>query len=469
MNTRDSLERFREFWTEFVQVKSGLVGLALLLSFLLLSIIGPLVVPFPDALSHWHDINYWQDNPDAAPPAWTNLLPWVGKKGCVSRLITSYKTEKVEEDNGVVLMKYSFAYDYRWDKAPRDIVVRFQGSGQVPVMISIARPDGLSAELYREQLDLAEGDVGRVSVARNCGQQVIEFVRSRNEDLAANLNPDLIKPIRILFSKLDANIENDPEPLKGTYTVTLSALILTDQFRLEKPAIQVSGDVSGLMGTDVSKRDVFTGVVIGIRWALIIGILTSILTVLVGVVLGVVAAYFGGATDWVLNRLYEFVYLMPVLPFLIVISAIFKPTIWTLIGIICVFFWTGPYKPVYSMALQIREETFVEASRALGASRRRIIFRHIVPILLPYSFAVMALSIPGVIVYEASVSLLGLGDSSIVTWGQILHDALTQGAVINNLWWWVIPPGLMIALMGMSFAFIGTALDKILHPKLRTR
>ena len=81
----------------------------------------------------------------------------------------------------------------------------------------------------------------------------------------------------------------------------------------------------------------------------------------------------------------------------------------------------------------------------------------------------MALSIPGVIVYESSVSLLGLGDATKVTWGQVLHAALGKGAVINNLWWWVIPPGLMIALMGMSFAFLGTALDKILHPKLRTR
>ena len=160
---------------------------------------------------------------------------------------------------------------------------------------------------------------------------------------------------------------------------------------------------------------------------------------------------------------------MPVLPFLIVVSAIYKPSIYTLISIICLLFWTGPYKPVYSMALQIKEETFVEAARALGSSRLRIIFRHVVPILLPYSFAVMALSIPGVIVYEASVSLLGLGDSSIVTWGQILQAALSQGAVINNLWWWVVPPGLMIALMGMSFAFIGSAMDRILHPKLKTR
>jgi peptide/nickel transport system permease protein len=335
--------------------------------------------------------------------------------------------------------------------------------------VALTRPDGLTADLYRAQLDLAEGTEMRFSFSYDAGQEVISFIRDQNEELASTMNVDMVKPVNILFSKLDANIENDPSPLRGRYTLTVKALIPSADFTMEQPTVVVSGKVAGVLGTDLGKRDVFTGILVGIRWALMIGILTSVITVLVGVVLGVMAAYFGGTVDWLLNRLYEFIYLLPVLPFLIVISAIFKPSIWTLIIIICLFFWTGPYKPVYSMALQIREETYVEASRALGGRRLWIIFRHIVPILLPYSFAVMALSIPGVIVYEASVSLLGLGDTTIVTWGQLLHDALVQGAVINNLWWWVVPPGLMIALMGMSFAFLGTALDRILHPKLKTR
>ena len=459
----------REFWKEFTKIRTGLVGLGILIAFVVLAVIGPSIVPFPSAIDHWRDISFWQDNPQAAPPVWINALPWTGKRGVVSSLLEHPGYSEVKEESGVKVRKYVFAYRYDSDLPPRDLVVRFQGQGQVPLDISLRRPDGLDAPLYREQLDIAEGVLQRVSIGRNCARQVIEFVRAHNEDLAAGLDPDLIKPVSILFSKLDPSMPDSPAALKGAYTITVTALLLNDQFAFQAPSIVVSGHVSGILGTDLSKRDVFTGIVVGIRWALIIGILTSILTVFVGVVLGVCAAYFGGAVDWLLNRLYEFVYLLPVLPFLIVISAIFKPTIWTLIVIICLFFWTGPYKPVYSMALQIREETYVEASRALGARPGRVIFRHILPLLLPYSFAVMALSVPGVIVYEASVSLLGLGDSSIVTWGQILHDALGQGAVINNLWWWVVPPGLMIALMGMSFAFLGTALDRILHPRLKTR
>ncbi len=462
------LEAVRNFWGEFSRVKSGLVGLGILLVFVLLAIIGPSIVPFPGAINHWRDITFWQDNSLASPPVWTNWLPWT-KKAVVSSLLPAPTVAEEKQESGAVIRTYTFRYSYGFDQAPRDVVLRFTGEGQVPVVITFTRPDGLTADLFQDQLEIAAGASHRISLTNDCAQAVIEFVRAQDAELASTMSSDLVNPMAILFSKIDANVTSTPTALKGSYVLTVRALLPSADMKLDTPTGFVSGRVSGVMGTDLAKRDVLTGIIVGIRWALIIGLLTSIITVLVGVILGVVAAYFGGATDWLLNRLYELVYLLPVLPFLIVISAIFKPSIWTLIIIICLFFWTGPYKPVYSMALQIREETYVEASRALGARRLWIIFRHIVPILLPYSFAVMALSIPGVIVYEASVSLLGLGDTTIVTWGQLLHDALVQGAVINKLWWWVVPPGLMIALMGMSFAFLGTALDKILHPKLKTR
>jgi peptide/nickel transport system permease protein len=170
-----------------------------------------------------------------------------------------------------------------------------------------------------------------------------------------------------------------------------------------------------------------------------------------------------------MQRVFEIFVSVPLLPVLIVMSALFEPSIWTMVGMMVLFFWTGSVKTVRSMAMQIKEETYIEASKALGASSFRIIFKHMVPLLIPYSFSSMALFIPRAVVYEATISLLGLGDSRIVTWGQILSDALSSGAVMNGLWWWVVPPGLSIAFMGMAFAFIGFSLDKILHPKLRTR
>ena len=466
MIRRDAQNGLSSFWAEIRRSKSGLVGLALLLAFVVLAVIGPAVVPFPGAAAHWRDIGYWQDNPAGAPPVWVNAL---ARAGVVSAVLSDPKLSEEQSSGGATVRRYTFTYRYSAQLPPRDLVVRLAGQGQVPLDITVRRPDGREADLYREQLDLGQEDRPRVSVSRDCGQQVIEFLRSQDAELAAGLSANLIQPTAILFSAMEPDMVEHPLPLPGTYLLTVTAVMLDSSAVLSPPALVVSGHVSGLLGTDLSRRDIFTGVVIGIRWALLIGILTSIITVAAGVILGVAAAYFGGALDWVLSRLYEMVYLMPVLPFLIVVSAVFKPSIWTLVILICLFFWTGPFKPVYGMALQIRAETYIEASRGLGARGARIIFRHIVPLLLPYSFAVMALGVPAVIVYEASVSLLGLGDSSIVTWGQMLHDALAQGAVIDRLWWWVAPPGLMIALMGMSFAFLGTALDRVLHPRLRRR
>jgi peptide/nickel transport system permease protein len=238
---------------------------------------------------------------------------------------------------------------------------------------------------------------------------------------------------------------------------------------MASPYIVLPGKVSGVLGTDSQKRDIWTGVLAGVKWALLIGILTAIVSVSIGVIYGVISAYLGGWKDALMQRVFEVFVSVPLLPVLIVLSAVFEPSIWMMVVLMAMFFWTGSVKTVRSMAMQIKEETFIEASRALGASNFRIIFKHMVPILIPYSFSSMALFIPRAVVYEASISLLGLGDSQIVTWGQILSDALNSGAVLNGLWWWVVPPGLAIAFMGMAFAFIGFSMDKILHPKLRTR
>lgn len=468
MNIRDITQGLADFWREFAKIKVGLAGLAILIFFLLLAFVGPAFIAAPEAATKWRTIDYWQDNPQAAPPEWTNWLPGA-TKGVASSLLTDSQFTEEEQDGGVRIQTYTFDYLFDAQLPPKDLIFQFQGTGQVPVQLSMTRPDGLTASLYREQLDINEGEVQRISLARNTAQAVVGFIQEHDEALASGLDQNMIRPASLLFAQLSPDMDTNPVPVPGVYTLTFQALLLTPESTINKPTVVISGHVSGIMGTDMSKRDVWSGIVVGTQWALLIGFLTSIITVVVGVLLGIVAAYFGGLVDWIVNRVYEFVYLLPLLPFLIVTSAIYKPSIGTLIVLICLFFWTGPFKPVYSMALQIREETYVEASRALGSSAWRIIRSHIAPVLLPYSFAVMALSIPAVIVYEASISFLGLGDSSIVTWGQLLHDGMGQGAVINNLWWWIVPPGLMIALMGMAFAFLGTALDKVLHPKLKTR
>jgi peptide/nickel transport system permease protein len=232
--------------------------------------------------------------------------------------------------------------------------------------------------------------------------------------------------------------------------------------------VDVLGKSHGLLGTDAYRRDLWSGLVAGVKWALMIGLFTALLAVLIGVLFGITSAYFGGKTDAMMQRIYEVLVSIPLLPLLIVLAAVFQPNIWVMIILMCAFFWTGSQKTVRAIALQIKEETFIEASKGFGASSRWVIFKHMFPLLLPYSLAQMALMVPSAIVYEASVSFLGLGDPTIVSWGQILHDAFTGGAVVNGLWWWAVPPGIAIAVVGSTFALLGFALDTIIAPRLRT-
>lgn len=456
----------QDFWNEFKRVKFGLFGLILLFIFILAIFINPYIVPFPEASSRWRDITYWEDNPVSAPPVWVN---WFSSTKRAPSLIIEEHAFSEEKMGKIKLSRAVFEYEYSYDLPPLDIIFHGYAIGSPVIMLSIERPDGHIIELVRRPISKSDGKKVRVSIGKDTRIESYNF-GAKFENLEGNrIEREMVKPTSVLFSEAKEGILVYPSPLKGTYKLIAEIILPGENDEVVDIYFTFSGGVSGWLGTDSSKRDIWSGVVAGVKWALLIGLLTALTAVSVGVTYGVMSAYLGGWKDSLMQRIFELFLGVPLLPVLIVMSAIFKPNIWIMILMMSCFFWVGPVKTVRSMGLQIKEETYIEAAQALGASSSRIIFKHMIPILIPYAFASMALYVPRAIVYEASISLLGLGDSTIVTWGQILHDALTGGAVLNGLWWWVIPPGLFIALMGMTFAFIGFAMDKILHPKLRTR
>lgn len=394
----------------FFHSRGGTAGVVLLGLFVFTGLFGPLLVPFPGADRHWRDIAFWEDNPSSAPPAWT-AGPWDPQPRTESRRWTA-PAPTVEASEGGTRVSWNFGLP---PGTQGPVIVLVAGDAPVPVKVEARGGDGTLQELDRRLAEAAPG---------------------QNARLALELSP--------------------------TDQVTVTEF-LPPGATPRPPSLLVVGQVAGWLGTDIAKRDVFTGVVLGARWALILGLVVSFLTVLMGLLLGILAACSGGWVDALLNRVYEFFSLMPLLPLLIVLSTVYKPSLTTFLALGLLFFWTKAFKPVYAMALQIRNEPYVEAGRSLGAGRWHLALRYVLPALLPYGFAVMALSVPGIILYEASISLLGLGDSSAVTWGQMLHDAFVQGAVINRQWWWVLPPGLMIALTGLTFALLGRGFDRVWH------
>lgn len=465
MRLCDIVAGLKDFWDEFKQVKSGIFGLMLLFLFVVIVIVEPWIVPFPFANSQWRNIGYWEDNPRGVPPVWIDIFS--SKKHAKSvRLEPHNLTE--ERVKTTRIKKAEFIYRYSHDIPPTDILFQCYSRGTPLVVLYLERPDGEKIELLRRSIEGGGGRKVRISVDKDSKIKAYNFGfrYDRSVDL---MNREMINPTKVFFAQAKSRLFQNPIPLKGSYTVTAEMLLPTEADSVEELSILLLGSVSGLLGTDNSKRDIWSGIIAGVKWALLIGLFTAAVAVSIGVVYGVMSAYFGGWRDSIMQRIFEIFVSIPLLPLLIVMSAVFKPSILILIIMMSAFFWVGPVKTVRSIGLQIKEEVYIEASQSFGASDARIIFKHMVPLLIPYSFASMALYVPRAIVYESSISLLGLGDSTIVTWGQILHDALSGGAVLNRQWWWVIPPGLSIALMGMTFAFIGFAMDKILHPKLRTR
>lgn len=223
-----------------------------------------------------------------------------------------------------------------------------------------------------------------------------------------------------------------------------------------------------LLGTNDVGQDIFSELIYGIRISLTIGFLAASVAISIGTVVGVVAGYFSGWVDAVLMRLVDVVLVIPFLPLMILLAAYLGPSLWNIVLVIGALVWARPARVLRAQVLSLRALEFVDAARALGASSARILRRHILPGVLSLSLAQFILAASGAILIEASLSFLGLGDPTAKSWGSTLYYAQVRSAFLSGAWkWWVIPPGLLITMAVLGFAFTGFSLEEILNPRLR--
>jgi peptide/nickel transport system permease protein len=227
------------------------------------------------------------------------------------------------------------------------------------------------------------------------------------------------------------------------------------------------GTAFGILGCDWQGRDIFTQLIYGARISISVGLLAALISVVLGLAVGLVAGYMHGTVDEILMRFTDALLVLPGLPLLIVLIAVLGTSIMNLVVIIGFLGWMGFARVVRSQVLSLRERPFVEAAKAIGAGKSHIIFRHILPNVMSLVYVTLATSVPAAIVSEAALSYLGFFDPYIMSWGRMLNDV--QGHSGYTDWWWVLPPGLCIALVSVSFILLGYALDEILNPRLRIR
>jgi peptide/nickel transport system permease protein len=224
-----------------------------------------------------------------------------------------------------------------------------------------------------------------------------------------------------------------------------------------------------LLGTDEVGRGILSRIIYGDRISLLVGFAAAGLSTIIGVMVGIIAGYYGGRVGESLMRVTDLFIAIPRLPLMLVLAAIVGPSIWNIILIIGLLLWTQVARIVRAKTLSVREYPFIERSKAIGCSDLRIMAVHILPNVVPLVLANAVLLIGTAIYYEVTVSFLGLGDPTHISWGMILHSAFSSVAIMHRAYWYVIPPGLAIVLTVLGFTFVGHALDEVLNPKLRER
>ena len=222
------------------------------------------------------------------------------------------------------------------------------------------------------------------------------------------------------------------------------------------------------LGQDEVGRDVLSLVVYGTRISLLVGFAASLIIVLLGCTIGLVAGYAGGWVDTILMRITDGILVIPALPLMLVIIAIAGRGITNIILIIGLLTWTYMARTVRAQVLSVKERQFVLRARAIGVSHLGIVIFHILPQVLPVIFASATLDVSYAILSEASLSFLGLGDPTLVSWGSILNRAFLRGAVAKGAWWYLVPPGVALAWVTLGLALLSNAVQEIINPRLGT-
>lgn len=223
------------------------------------------------------------------------------------------------------------------------------------------------------------------------------------------------------------------------------------------------------LGTDSLGRPVYDQLIYGSQVSLLVGVAASLIAIVIGTVVGVAAGFFGGWTDAVLARISEWFLVIPFIPLAIVLAAILGPSLRNIIFVIGVTSWPVTARLIRAQVLSVKQRLYVERSRALGASSAHVMGRHILPNVMPLVIANATLTVPIAILSETTLAFLGLGDPLRVSWGSMLDDAFSAGALGREAWWWYLPPGLCVIAVVLAFTLIGRALEVILDPRLRDR
>ena len=230
---------------------------------------------------------------------------------------------------------------------------------------------------------------------------------------------------------------------------------------LEPPSLQFP------LGTDDNGRSILTLLIWGSRISLFVGLFATVISMVIGTFVGLTSGFAEGWPAAVMFRLTEWFLVLPFLPLAIVLASVLGRSLVNIAIVIGVTSWPGTALLIRSQTLSIKERPYLERARVLGAGRWRQMTRHVLPNVMPMVFANTTLTVAIAILSDTTLSFLGLGDPTRVSWGSMLDDAFQVGAMTTGAWWFIVPPGVCVVLVVLAFTLVGQALEEVLNPRLR--
>jgi len=447
------MKNFRNTLREIAKYPTAIFGSIVVLALVISAIVVIFTIPYQEAIDTWRGgeaIVY--KNPRNVPPIWYN---WFRKE----KLVESF--DLIEGDEGVTLVEevteggtqiktFTFEFDYQYTSFPQDMMLYFTSEYQEKqpfVSIKLFTPD-------EREIKMANFAIGKTHT----------YAFLQDQKLQKKLNN--VVPNIGLF--LDPEAESETQtPVKGTYRLEIEAIVFEPD-SVVHPEFVLHGQVFGWAGTDHLRRDLSLSLLWGIPIALSFGLLAALGTSLLTMTIAAFGTWFGGFWDALIQRITEVNLVLPFLSILIMVGTFYSRSIWTILGVtILLSIFTGGIKTYRAMFMQVKESTYIEAARAYGARDGRIIFRYLIPRMIPLLLPGLISSVPAFVFLEASLALLGIGDPVLPTWGKMINDAYGNSALYRGWYYWILEPAVLLMITGLGFASLGFALDRIFNPRLR--
>jgi len=443
----------KDFFENIRQYPSAIIGSILILFLVILSIVVVITIPYDDAVAVWRGgAEALGDAPRTARPTYIN---WFTRSKLPETMVIDSANPEDEIEKTITQItddmwdiQMVFEFEYPYDDFPQELQVVLTSTyvDKTPfVTITWVTPE-------EEEIKIAD-----VSSRR---QETVRF--DLQDRLVRKL--DGVPPRIGLFSVPDSD---PPVVQQGTYRVHVDAIVFEEDSDVEAKFISF-GQVFGAAGTDHRRRDLSVALLWGAPIALAFGLTAALGTTFTTMIFAAIGVWFGGVVDEIIQRITEIYMVLPFLPILIMVGVFYSRSIWSLLVVVILLsIFGGAIKNYRAIFLQIKESAYIEAARSYGAGNGRIIFRYLIPRIIPVLIPSLISAIPSYVFLEASMALLGLGDPVLPTWGKVINDAYSMGALYNGYYYWILQPAILLMITGLGFALIGFALDRIFNPRLR--